>query len=81
MCQCLVCECWWCTWCNPCCIGCAQFWICFSCWTCKSDQIRYNHLMMSTAPAAKWSAADKYAVVLVIFVVHLNGLKHTPSKS
>lgn len=39
MCQCLICECWWCSWCDIACLGMSNMYCCFGCWCCKHDQI------------------------------------------
>lgn len=35
MCQCMLCECWWCNFCGVFCGGCAHHGLCYSYWCCK----------------------------------------------
>jgi hypothetical protein len=35
MCQCLLCDCWWCNYCGVCCAGYANHYLCCSYWCCK----------------------------------------------
>ena len=39
MCQCILCDCWWCNWCGVCCAGWADHELCCSCWICKPDDL------------------------------------------
>ena len=40
MCQCMVCDCWWCNFCGVCCAGWAEMMCCCSCWCCKPDDLQ-----------------------------------------
>lgn len=40
MCQCLLCDCWWCSWCDIGCLGVGVQYCCFGCWCCKHDQVQ-----------------------------------------
>ena len=37
MCQCLLCDCWWCNFCGVPCGGVGINYLCFSLWCCKAD--------------------------------------------
>lgn len=40
MCQCLVCDCWWCNWCGVCCAGWHYAFFCLACWLCKPIEMQ-----------------------------------------
>ena len=39
MCQCILCDCWWCHWCEVCCAGCHVAYCLCSCWMCKDESL------------------------------------------
>jgi hypothetical protein len=40
MCQCLICDCWWCNVCGVCCAGVAYNYLCCSIWCCKAEDLQ-----------------------------------------
>ena len=40
MCQCLICDCWWCNFCGVCCAGLSEHYLCCSYWCCKPDDLK-----------------------------------------
>lgn len=43
MCQCLICDCWWCNYCGACDTGISMMYCCIGIWCCRPDKLEPAH--------------------------------------